>query len=230
MEYHQLTKDELILELEAIKKEFTDLKASFKNDISERQRIEFELQERLKELRCHNGISAILNQSELSLDEAVEKIVQIIPAGMQFPEAAMARITFSDKIFQTRNFSVSKYSITREINADGKIVGQVAILYPENNLPQTKQIFLPEETDLLFSISVRIGNLIERINKNEALLHSETTFRKLVETINDVIFEIATDGIIKYVSPAIERMLEFKPEELYQFHSICHPRCNVCNR
>jgi len=211
---NQVNSPELIAELEAIKQENAALKASFENVLSEKQKIEFNLGERMKELRCHNQISEILNENNLTINEVIEKIVQVLPAAMQFPEKATARISVYDFVFISPYFFATKNSIAREIVLSGEVVGQIEVCYPEVQLLPTEQIFLPEESDLLFSIAGRIGHFIERFQKDEALRQSETTYRKLVETINDVIYKIAADGTILYVSPAIERMLGYKPDEL----------------
>jgi PAS domain S-box-containing protein len=39
-------------------------------------------------------------------------------------------------------------------------------------------------------------------------------FRHFIETINDVVYEITLDGTFKYISPAIEKLLGYKSEEL----------------
>jgi PAS domain S-box-containing protein len=57
-------------------------------------------------------------------------------------------------------------------------------------------------------------NVTERNQAARRLLESQNAYREMVETINDVIFEVAMDATIKYVSPAIERMLGYTPEEL----------------
>lgn len=45
-------------------------------------------------------------------------------------------------------------------------------------------------------------------------VEKESLFRKMVESINDVFYEITGDGTIVYVSPAALRIFGFKPEEL----------------
>jgi PAS domain S-box-containing protein len=57
-------------------------------------------------------------------------------------------------------------------------------------------------------------DISDRKLAEEKLMKSEETYRGFVETINDVIYEVALDGTIIYVSPAIERILGFKPDEL----------------
>lgn len=59
-----------------------------------------------------------------------------------------------------------------------------------------------------------VRDISDRKIAEEKLMKSEETYRGFVETINDVIYEVSMDGTIIYVSPAIERILGYKPEEL----------------
>ena len=43
-------------------------------------------------------------------------------------------------------------------------------------------------------------------------------FRDMVESINDVIYKVRLDGTITYVSPAVERIIGYTPEELYSLN------------
>jgi PAS domain S-box-containing protein len=47
-----------------------------------------------------------------------------------------------------------------------------------------------------------------------ALRQSEQKYRDLVENINDVIYTTTLEGLILYVSPAVERVLGYSPQEL----------------
>lgn len=59
----------------------------------------------------------------------------------------------------------------------------------------------------------------------EAIRSSEEMYRKLVEDINDVIFSVDRKGVITYISPAVERLGGFKPDELvgHPFIQFIHP-------
>ena len=57
-------------------------------------------------------------------------------------------------------------------------------------------------------------DITERKITKEKLKKSEETFRYLVETVNDAIYEVDNSGVIKYVSPAIEKIVGYTPEEL----------------
>jgi len=59
-----------------------------------------------------------------------------------------------------------------------------------------------------------IRDISERKLTEEALQQSQERYQNLVENINDVIFEVDTDGKITYISPAIERIGKYKADEL----------------
>lgn len=59
-----------------------------------------------------------------------------------------------------------------------------------------------------------ILDITERKRAEEALERSEQHFRSLIENALDIITILNSDGIIRYESPAIERVLGYKPEEL----------------
>ncbi len=214
MNYQEKSKNELIIELEALKQEFDAFKTSLNNANTERQKMEFELRECIKERKCHNEITLILSTAGLSIDDTIEKITRVIPFGMQFPEVASVSIKIHNKVFKTQNFANSKHVLRQEISSDFKIVGHVEVSYPEALLPQTNQVFLPEEADLLFSVAHRIGIFIEKMERENSLNQTHETHQKILETINDVLFELSSDGIIKYLSPSIERLTGYKPDEL----------------
>ncbi|MBN2514570.1 MAG: PAS domain S-box protein [Deltaproteobacteria bacterium] len=49
---------------------------------------------------------------------------------------------------------------------------------------------------------------------NEALRASESKYRQLVEDINDVIYELDRDGIVTYISPSVQEIAGYVPEEI----------------
>ena len=59
-----------------------------------------------------------------------------------------------------------------------------------------------------------LEDITEQKSLQLKLEKSEETFRKMVERVNDVVYEIGIDGTVVYVSPAIEKVLGYKPDEI----------------
>ena len=62
--------------------------------------------------------------------------------------------------------------------------------------------------------SVVMRDITERKEAEQKLRESEQRFRTLVQNSSDVITVIDADGIVGYVSPAVERVVGYRPEEL----------------
>ena len=70
-----------------------------------------------------------------------------------------------------------------------------------------------------------INNITECKQMEEALRDSEERFRALIESSSDIIQVVDLDGILRYVSPSVQRILGYRPEELVGKPSIdiVHP-------
>ncbi len=68
-------------------------------------------------------------------------------------------------------------------------------------------------------------NITESRQMEDALRDSERRFRLLIEGSSDIIMIITGDGVIRYESPSIERVLGYKPEELIEKSAVAlaHP-------
>jgi len=66
--------------------------------------------------------------------------------------------------------------------------------------------------------SVASPDTTERKQLEEALKESETKFKTIVENIRDVLFQLSPLGIIQYVSPRVQEVYGYKPEDLIGKH------------
>lgn len=107
------------------------------------------------------------------------------------------------KTFSSKSFDLLPTTEYRYLANDGKIYWahvSAQYLYDENNQ--------------IIGRSGILHDITERKLAEEKLRQSEESFRHMVENINDVVYEVGIDGMVKYVSPSIERFLGYKPEEL----------------
>jgi PAS domain S-box-containing protein len=78
---------------------------------------------------------------------------------------------------------------------------------------------------LVTSIAALTVNIRRRRRTEADLRHSQERYRDLVENINDVIYIVEASGIVSYVSPAVELLLGYTPDEICgrTFLAFVHP-------
>lgn len=214
MNYDKISKKELIDELQKVKQELNSYKSPSAGKGIEVQKLEFELGERTKELKCHNTITKLFSDTDLTVDEILHNTVHILPDSWQFPDIAESMIKIRNKTFKTPGYKKSKFQLIHEVKSGNEVVGYVEVCYPVKKLPDASTVFLPEESDLLFSIAVRISKYIEAAEKTLALSEKEKQYRNIIENINEVIFEIDKTGVITYISPAIKNVLGYSNTDI----------------
>ena len=142
---------------------------SIARDLTERKRAEKNLQqltttlqERIKELNCLYAISNLRERHDFSLDDILQEIVDIIPASLQYPEIACARLKFGGYAHKTANFQSTPWRLSRDIAVHSDHVCTLEVCYLKERAAWKKKPFLQEEETLLNAIAERIGNIIER--------------------------------------------------------------------
>jgi PAS domain S-box-containing protein len=74
-------------------------------------------------------------------------------------------------------------------------------------------LFKTDQGDIVGAIE-SIRDITDRRTAEELLRESRETYRELVESISDVIFEVDRNGNITYISPVVHKVLEFEHEEM----------------
>ena len=138
-----------------------------------------ELKERVKELNCFYRITNIVKNSKLSMDEALQQIVEEVPPAWQYPNLTCAQITLHErKKFKTANFKETEWVLISNIVADDKKIGALEVYYLDEKIPTDEGPFLMEERRLLDAVSDLIGQFIEERQIREELKHQ----RKKLDT------------------------------------------------
>ena len=121
------------------------------------QQIFDELKERAKELSCLYNVQEILHDEEKLTGEVIQKIVDTIPPGFQYPEITTCRIVCPIGTFLSRDFQETKWEIKVDILLKNTTIGNISVFYTKEMPVFDEGPFLKEERRLLKSIAERIG-------------------------------------------------------------------------
>ena len=183
------------------------------SDISDIRRVEEALKERLKELNCLYGISALLELPGISLDEILGKTVLLLPLAWQFPEITEASIVLEGRAFQTVNFRETSWMQACEIIVNGIPSGQVVVCYLEERQGSGEGPFLQDEQKLLDAITERLGHIIERKRAEGALAGSEEKIRLLLNSAAEAIYGLDMNGNCTFCNASCLRQLGYKHQD-----------------
>lgn len=130
-------------------------------DKSRLRELAHNLGERIKELNCLYGISRLVEQENTTLDEILQKVVELIPPAWQYPEDACALIKLEDREFKTANFRETIWKQGEVITVKGKRFGTVEVYYLNKELESDEGPFLKEERSLIHAVAERLGHIAE---------------------------------------------------------------------
>lgn len=149
------------------------------------QSTEVALRERVKELTCLYGISQIAGQFGISLEEILQRIVELIPLAWQYPEIAFARIIVDGTSYTTQGFRDSRQRQTAEIIINGVPRGSIELVYVEERPDLDEGPFLKEERNLMDAVAGQVALIIERkqAEKDRTSLHDQLRHADRLATI-----------------------------------------------
>ncbi|MFH1723718.1 MAG: PAS domain S-box protein [Elusimicrobiota bacterium] len=198
----------------------THTRAIFR-DVTEQKRAEaelrkrtYELGERVKELNCLYGISALSERADISLEEFLQETAELILRSWQYPEVTCARITLEGREFRTRNFRESPWKQTADLQARGARFGSVEVYYLEKRPRRYEGPFLKEERRLLNAIAERLGKIAQRRRVEDALRKGEAGYRTLVDNLPQKVFLKDENSVYLSCNERYARDLKIRPEEI----------------
>lgn len=162
-----------------------------------------ELNERIKEINCLYGISKIVEQADLSLEDIYQNVMNLIPCSWQYPEITCARCIIHGKSYQTDNYRDTPWKQSADIIAYQELIGTVCVCYLEKMPEASEGPFLKEERSLLNAIAERLGRTSEQKKAETALFESEQQLKKqnqLLKEKNIALREIMNQLIMEKTS------------------------------
>lgn len=179
-------------------------------NLAERKRVVEAIRERsyhlglrVKELNCLYGISRLVEQSDISLEQLLQETVELIPPAWRYPEVACARIMLDDQEFKTGNFRESNWSQAADIIVFGQRLGTVEVCYLEERPGSDDGPFLKEERSLINAIAERLGRVTERKRAEQTIRQQAAFLQTILDALRDPFYLIdAKDYSIKMANAA----------------------------
>ncbi|MBU7048254.1 MAG: PAS domain S-box protein [Theionarchaea archaeon] len=197
------------------------------------------LEKTLEVLDVEGGIIYVLDEPGQTFLPSIhrgvsQKVIDEV-LGFKKGEGLSQRAAQTGNPILASDLAENPWNISPVLGAEGWQSLMCVPLKVENSLKgvltvisRVKARFRPDDLNLLISIgnqiSIAIENaqlykarqqeLKERTRAEEELRKSEKKYRDLVENINDVIYACDTQGVLTYVSPAIEPLTGYDPSEI----------------
>jgi len=172
--------------------------------------------EAIAETYGYTQVSAyLLEGEELVLQHQVgyERVIERIPIteGVSGRTVRSGRPVLIEEVREERDFLGAIENITSEICVplfdEGEAVGFI-------NVESRGGVKLtPEDLELMVALGEHVSVALSRARLYTRVRRSEEYFRSLIRNASDVITVLDADGTVRYVSPAIERMLGYLPEQ-----------------
>lgn len=126
------------------------------------QRSQAALRERVKELTCLYGIAQAVERHGTSLEDILDRTVNLIPLAWQYPEITEGRITLDGQIYTTPCFKAGPSRQTANIVVKGRKRGVIEVVYTEKKQDIDEGPFLEEERHLINTMARELALIIER--------------------------------------------------------------------
>jgi PAS domain S-box-containing protein len=97
----------------------------------------------------------------------------------------------------------------------GKVIGGLLLRSRKLNAYSDKDVRIAESIGNQIAGAIAIAQLFQEQKQMEnRLRESEERFRQVAETVGDFIWEVDRDGLYRYTSPSVEKILGYTPDEL----------------
>ncbi|MBV5348603.1 PAS domain S-box protein [bacterium] len=167
----------------------------FTTDVTDRKRMEHQLEDRLKELQILFRLSQLADEKDICLDAFYQSVVHILPEGWQYPEITCARIVVDGVEFCTENFKDSSWKQSAPIKVYESVIGQIEVSYLVEKPEENEGPFLIEERKLINSVAVLMKQIIKRKKAEGEGVRQLALINSMLDSIPDIIFFKDLEGI-----------------------------------
>ena len=197
--------EDLLSGLCAVVTDLTEITAA-KDVLREQSRT---LKKRLDELNCLHAFAQLAGREDLSLEQMLQEVVELLPSAFQYSETACARILVDGKEFHTAGFQSTPWRLVAPIDSGAGAEGTVEVCYLAECPQCDDDPFLNEESTLLNTIAKRIVEVSLLKQTQKELRQRESILRSFYESAPMLmgIVELTEDDQIIHIydNPATAR-------------------------
>jgi PAS domain S-box-containing protein len=194
-------------------------------EIEERKKTEEALrssEEKYRSVVDHIGVGISLISPDMEILTLNNQMKKWFPA-IDVSEKPLCYKSFNDPPRET----TCSYCPTLKTLQDGEVHESITETPAGNEIRHYRVIASPikDRNGRVLSAIEMVDDFTEKIKVQERLQESEAKYRNLIENINDVIFSVDTRKCITYISPAVERFLRYRVNEIMglPFTRFVHP-------
>lgn len=181
---------------------------------SERNRLVYNYAERIKELTALREASSLLREEALEIPRLLQRLAELLPPALQYPEIAQARVCYGSIVGATAGFRVSEWTLTQRFSVEAGNNGWIDVAYLEPRPDSGLGPFFVEEQLLLEALARMLRTALERRAAQAALAASEERYRGIVEMAEEAILLLDPDGIMQFANPKLCTLTSYGQAEL----------------
>lgn len=150
--------------------------------------------ERDKELRgIYRTTDALKNMAHI--EEAMQNICEFLPEAWQYPQDAVARIVYNNKVFVSRRFKETEWVQKQVFNTPDNKEGSIEVFYLQEFPKSYEGPFLKEERSLIDNLAALISGMATKSSLEHLLLENTERLKEL-RSINQTSAIIASHNDI----------------------------------
>ncbi|MDP8207878.1 MAG: PEP/pyruvate-binding domain-containing protein [Candidatus Electryonea clarkiae] len=114
-----------------------------------------------RELDCFYEVSNLFNDYELTIDQLIRKLIEVIPNGFEHPDLCKVKIDIKDESWCSPDFVESSFKRSIALNIHDETLGKITIAYLDTSSSFTDTYLFAEEEKLINLISRRLSNNLQ---------------------------------------------------------------------
>ncbi|MEC9490308.1 MAG: PAS domain S-box protein, partial [Halanaerobiales bacterium] len=171
------------------------------------EKLNAQLKERVKELAGLYNISKVAEESSLTVEEAINKILAEIPSAYQYPDDICVNLNYKGQDYQTDNFKKTEWKQQQDIVIDDEVMGSIELYYlSEHPARYNGSPFLKEECKLLESTAGSISGIIKNIEQDNEIKEQKEFLSITLDSIGDGVIVTDESGAVKKMNKAAENL------------------------